>query len=104
MRLLAIEREVEGKGAGECSPFLRVEAERVRELYETGVLREIYFRADRDAAVLVMECAGGEEAEGHLATLPLVREGLIRFEVIPLAPYPGFKRLFSSKNGKRGEG
>ena len=29
-----------------------------------------------------------------LATLPLVQEGLITFELIPLAPYPGFARLF----------
>lgn len=103
MRLLAIEWDVEGIGAGECRPYLRAEAERVWELYESGVVREIYFRADRDAAVLVMECAGREEAEGHLATLPLVRRGIIRFEVIPLVPYPGFKRLFSSMDGKSRE-
>ena len=35
-----------------------------------------------------------DEAEGLLDTLPLVKEGLIEFEVIPLAPYPGFERLF----------
>jgi hypothetical protein len=29
-----------------------------------------------------------------LETLPLVREGLIAFEVIPLKPYPGLWRLF----------
>ena len=29
-----------------------------------------------------------------LETLPLVQAGLIRFEVIPLVPYPGFGRLF----------
>ena len=26
---------------------------------------------------------------------PLVEQGLIDFEVIPLAPYPGFSRLFA---------
>ncbi len=34
------------------------------------------------------------EARAALATLPLVREGLIDFELVPLAPYPGFARLF----------
>jgi len=29
------------------------------------------------------------------ASLPLVEQGLIKFEIIPLAAYPGFGRLFS---------
>jgi len=32
-----------------------------------------------------------------LATLPLVKEGLITFEIIPLAAYPGFSRLFENR-------
>jgi len=30
-----------------------------------------------------------------LATLPLVQARLIAFDIIPLAPYPGFGRLFA---------
>jgi len=41
-----------------------------------------------------LECADVVEAESLLTTLPLVRAGLIAFEVIPLVPYPGFERLF----------
>jgi hypothetical protein len=61
-------------------------------------LRELYFRADRASAVmvLVLECASAAEAADALATLPLAQHGLIRFELIPLAPYPGFARLFES--------
>jgi hypothetical protein len=58
------------------------------------VIRELYFRADRHAAVLVLECASTEEAQSVLSTLPLVAAGLIHFDLIPLAPYPGFARLF----------
>jgi hypothetical protein len=35
------------------------------------------------------------EASEVLGTLPLVREGLIAFELVPLVPYPGFFRLFA---------
>ena len=42
----------------------------------------------------MLECAGVDEARAALATLPLVREGLIDFELVPLAPYSGFARLF----------
>jgi hypothetical protein len=59
------------------------------------VIRELYFRADRSAAVLILECATVDEAKAALATLPLVRNNLIAFEVIPLIAYAGFERLFS---------
>jgi muconolactone delta-isomerase len=94
MKFLAIEREISGVRDDQYLPHLRAEAERTWELYQSGVVRELYFRADEEAAVLVMECSDRTEAERVLTTLPLVREGLIRFEVILLVPYPGFQRLF----------
>ncbi len=95
MKLLAIEREVPGVTDEQFRPHLKAEAARAWELYRAGVFRELYFRQDQPAAVLVLECADVAEANRVLGTLPLVREGLITFEVIPLAPYPGFSRLFA---------
>ena len=63
---------------------------------QAGVFRELYFRQDRPEAVLILECADVEEAEGALNSLPLVKAGLITFEIIPLVPYPGFARLFAA--------
>ena len=95
MKILALERSVPGvSNSSFPEELLRDEAEQVWQLYESGVLREIGFRADRREAVLTLECGGPDEAQRRLAELPLVRAGLIRFEVIPLIPYPGFKRLF----------
>jgi hypothetical protein len=45
--------------------------------------------------VLILECVDADEARSCLAGLPLVRAGLIDFTILPLAPYPGFARLFS---------
>jgi muconolactone delta-isomerase len=95
MKILALEKELPGASAERFQPLLKDEARRVWELTQSGALREIYFRADRQTAVLVLECAGVEEAQGLLAGLPLVAAGLIEFELIPLAPYPGFGRLFA---------
>jgi hypothetical protein len=94
VKLLAIEREVPGVRDEQFRPHLKAEAARAWELYRAGVFRELYFRQDQPAAVLVLECADVAEANRVLGTRPLVREGLISFEVIPLAPYPGFSRLF----------
>ena len=95
MKLLAIERELSDGAAGDFAPHLAAEASRAWELYQAGIIRELYFRADCHEAVLVLECADIEEAQQMLDTLPLVRESLIAFELIPLAPYPGFARLFA---------
>lgn len=95
MKILAIEKEVPGSLPEQFAPHLEAEARKVWELYQSGVIRECYFRRDQSAAVLVLECDSTDEAEAFLAALPLVAEGLITFDLIPLAPYPGFSRLFA---------
>lgn len=95
MKILAIERELPGTTDEQFGPeILQAEAARAWELYQAGVVRELYFRADRSEAVLVLECATVEEARDALNTLPLVREQAITFDLIPLRAYPGFARLF----------
>jgi len=95
MKILVLEQERPGHTEDDFAPHLRAEAERVWALYQEGLIRELYFRADRSEAVLVLECASLDEARTVLDSLPLVRAGLIDFELIPLRPYPGFSRLFS---------
>ena len=102
MKILALECDVPGITDDRFTDeILREEAARAWELHQAGVIRELYFRADRQAAVLVLECDSAEAARSMLGTLPLVREGLIEFDVIPLAAYPGFARLFSGVDGHR---
>jgi hypothetical protein len=96
MMILAIERDVPGVTGEEFEPHLKEEeAARVWELYQAGLFRELYFRQDQPSAVLVLECADIEEANAVLNTLPLVKAGLIAFDIIQLIPYPGFSRLFA---------
>ena len=98
MKILAIEKEVPDVTEEQFRPHLRkAEAAKVWELYQAGVFRELYFRQDWPGAVLILECADAEEARKVLNTLPLVKEGLIAFDVLPLIPYPGFSRLFAAE-------
>ena len=94
MKFLALEQESPAPATPLPRELLEAEAARVWELTQAGLLREIYFRADWPGAVLILECASAEEADRALASLPLVREGRIRFSLIPLKPYPGLARLF----------
>ena len=96
MKILAIEKDSGYTADDLYEPHLKAEATRVWELYHAGTIRELYFRADREEAILVLECADEREATQALNTLPLVKAGLIGFDVIPLVAYPGFERLFES--------
>ncbi len=93
MKFLALERELTNDPDA-FQPYLHAEAEQAWALYQTGVLRECYFRADQHTAVLILECADTAEAREVLDSLPLVKAGLIAFDVLPLMPYTGFARLF----------
>jgi hypothetical protein len=97
MKFLALERELPGAGAERFRPLLKHEARRVWELQQSGVLRETYFHAEQHTAILVLKCAHAEEAHNLLASLPLVEAGLIDFDLVPLAPYDGFARLFGGR-------
>jgi hypothetical protein len=96
MKILAIEKELPGATPEAFRVHARAEAARAWELYQAGVIRELYFCADRSIAVLVLECSGIEDAQAILATLPLVQQGLIAFDLYPLVAYPGFARLFTA--------
>jgi hypothetical protein len=52
MKILALEKEVRGVTEEQFAPHLKAEAPRVWELYQRGVVREMYFRQDRSEAVL----------------------------------------------------
>ncbi len=95
MMFLALEREVEGADWDAARVVLKDEARRVWELQQSEVFREIWFTAKDHLAVLMLECGSEEEAKQALATLPLVKAGLVEFEVQALVPYDGFARLFT---------
>lgn len=97
MKFLALETDTPGARDERCTPdLLRAEARRVYELQQADLIRELYFRAERHAAVLLLECADEAAARAALDSLPLVQAGLIQFELIGLRPYSGLARLFAS--------
>jgi hypothetical protein len=96
VRVLALEVEKPGTSDDDFQPLLIEEARKVWDLYQDDFIREIYFRADKTSAVLMLECSDIEVAKRRLSELPLVSENLIDFDLIPLIPYPGFSRLFDS--------
>lgn len=95
MKILALEKENKIVGQKQTPSLLRSEAERVWELYQSGIIREIYFTQEGHQAVIILECANQIQAKNVLESLPLLQAGMIDFEILPLDPYTGFGRLFT---------
>lgn len=92
MKILAIEKETTHVNWEQENEVLINESYQVYHLFQEGVIRDIYFTENYDA-VIILECASKLEAEQVLDTLPLVKAGLIRFDVMELRPYTGFDRI-----------
>lgn len=94
MKILAIEKELSHSKPENYKACLKEEASAVWNLYVEGIIRELYFRADVKCAVLLLECQSVEDARTIISDLPIVKNKLSTFDIIPLVPYDGFERLF----------
>lgn len=92
MKILAIEKEMEGVNWNNLEDLLKDEALHVYNLYLSNSLREIYFTEDKNA-VLILETENMEIAIKLLDSLPLVKSGKIKFKIMELRPYTGYERL-----------
>ena len=92
MKILAIEREIEGVNWDNTEKLLAHEAQHIFQMYLSDSLREIYFTEDKNA-VLIMETKDKKTAERLLNSLPLVKSKKIRFEIMELKPYTGYERI-----------
>ena len=92
MKILAMEKEIEGVEWTGLGDLLKDEARHVYNLYLSDSIREIYFTENKNA-ILVIEAEDKQAAIKLLDTLPLVMSGKIKFEVMELKPYTGYERI-----------
>ncbi len=92
MKILALEKEIQPVDWNNETQSLIEATKYAYKLMLSGKLREIYFTENKNA-VLILECDNKMAAKQLLDNLPLVRKGLIEFEIMELHPYTGFSRL-----------
>jgi muconolactone delta-isomerase len=67
------------------------ESQRVRALYASGILRQIWKRADQPGAAILWEALNETEVREAIGTLPIFKAGMLEIiALVPLEPYPGF--------------
>lgn len=67
------------------------ETARVKQLYASGLLRQVWKRGDMGGAAILWEAAGEAEVREALNSLPIAQAGMLEIvALVPLEPYPGF--------------
>jgi hypothetical protein len=94
--ILCIDRPLPGATFEKYQPHLQAEVRHTWDSYESGVVRDIYLRQDRPGVAVFLECSSVDEAKAVLAELPLVKAGLIDFELIPLGAFTNWEILFAT--------
>ncbi len=67
------------------------ESQRVKALYASGILRQVWKRADTPGAAILWEAPGEASVRAALESLPIYQAGMLEIvALVPLEPYPGF--------------
>src|ERR671938_666846 len=81
----------------DIQPHISAEARNAWRLYKGGQLREYYLRADDEPGVLfAFECEDVAQAGTLVNTFPMVKAGVIDFDLIPVGPLLSLDALFAT--------
>jgi hypothetical protein len=62
------------------------EGQRVYELYDSGLITDMYWKTDNSGAVLILEADNLDQAREQLGSLPMDQHGMTTFTYIPITP------------------
>ena len=94
MMILVITHDKPDTKWNEYGTLLKEEAKEIWSLQKNGSIRSIWFRKDTREAIIMFEGSSIKTIMKILKQLPLVKENLITFEIMPLETYDGYERLF----------
>ena len=94
MKILALEKSIDDADEQKIRLLRGKEAAQVWKLGADGLIRDMYFRRDTGTSVFILEAQTIQEAQAVIDHLPLVAEGLVEFELIPLGHYEPLAMLF----------
>lgn len=95
MQFLFLAHIVEGAPEDRVASLLKAEALRAWELYAAGLIRSLHSRTDVRGVIGMLEGVDLAEVTKAIESLPLVKAGVLKTEIIALKPYVGFERLFA---------
>lgn len=97
MQVLVIARVKSGIPVEQVLPFVRGEAAQAWEFYASEQIRQMYYIADMSGAIMIWEGESVESVTQEVQKLPMVKEGILACEILPLKPYTGYESLFAQQ-------
>jgi muconolactone delta-isomerase len=73
------------------------EAERVWELYQNGVLEEIYLAENKSAAYIMLRVRSFEDAQSAIQSLPMVKAKTLDPSYVVLTAWPEMTRMLNER-------
>jgi hypothetical protein len=98
MQILALLHARAGATASEFMPLRVAEETALWPLWQTGVVRQMWFRQDSPQPVFLLEAADIAAARLALAALPMVQAQLFTVELVALRNFDAMQVLFSQPN------
>ena len=78
----------------EQEQLLKQEAKVLWNLQKNGIIRNVWFTKNTKEAILIIEADDTIRTKEIIDTFPLVKEGLITYDIVELVAYDGYERLF----------
>jgi hypothetical protein len=97
MQVLVIARVKPEIPVEQVLPFVSAEAAQAWEFYASEQIRQMYYIADMSGAVMLWEGESVESVTQEVQKLPMVKEGILACEILPLKPYSGYASLFAQQ-------
>jgi hypothetical protein len=97
MKIIAIDKILPTATEDNIRGVVVREALHIWMLYSKDIVREVYFRKDRPGVVLSLECEDATEAKRILNTFPMVKAGVIDFDIIPVGHFVPFGTLIDQE-------
>jgi hypothetical protein len=97
MQVLVIARIKPGIPIEQVLPFVSAEAAQAWEFYASEQIRQMYYITDMSGAVMLWEGESVESVTQEVNKLPMVKEGILACEILPLKPYSGYAALFAQQ-------
>ena len=76
------------QNSGDPTPYLSEEGARLRQLQDAGIVDTVLLKADWSGAVLLLTAPDGAAARAAVDSLPLVSNGVTRFELTEVVAPP----------------
>ena len=96
MQILAIDKLTKGTTEEKMRRHLPKELAHTIQLYLDEKIRTFFFRKDRPGVVFIMESDSLDEAQRVINELPLVKEKLLDFELVPIGPLKPLEILLTA--------